>query len=198
MFPCSYSFSFRNVITGMRNQLNVGLSYYDLSYIKSLLLYIIIHLCTVLSGNWEWMKIRKAVEVFTYYLIELLILDCFTLGNLLWVPMKNSQEKEGGTVVISPRAGLLGEDLKAGGKLFCKHPSINGRWEKLPLWTGCFNIIQYFLIDAFFGSLLYLWYWPLMKTGNFFFSSRVLISCSMHLWADPKLSEIKHKTWAGL
>lgn len=45
---------------------------------------------------------------------------------------------------INPRAALLGEDLTARGKMLCKHPSVNGRWEKLPLWTGCFNIIQYF------------------------------------------------------
>lgn len=45
-------------------------------------------------------------------------------------------------------------------------------------------------------SLLYLWYWPLMKT-SYFFLQVVLIRSSMHLWADPKLSEVRHRIWAG-
>lgn len=69
IFPCSYTFSFRNTITGMRNQVNAGLSYYDLSYIKSLLLYITIHLCTLQqccqeTGN-EW----KVEKLWNYLLI---------------------------------------------------------------------------------------------------------------------------------
>lgn len=58
-----------------------------------------------LPGNWWSMKSRKATDLFAYFLIELLTIDCFTLGDLLWVPVKKiSRERRLSQLSINPRA----------------------------------------------------------------------------------------------
>lgn len=69
---------------------------------------------------------RKDIELFVYFLIGLLTMDWFTVGDLLWTPMQKLKGKE---VVVnvyeSKSLHLHRGDLKAEGKFFSRPVSIN-------------------------------------------------------------------------
>lgn len=119
-------------------------------------------LLSKMSNRWVEKISRKDIELFVYFLIGLLTMDWFTVGDLLWTPMQKLKGKE---VVVnayeSKSLHLHRGDLKAEGKLFSRPASINDPWETSCL---CGQVIS--LLSSIFCLLVYLTPWYVFVTGH--------------------------------